>query len=166
MTTSDLEVTTMARKHVAACAAIVGQLELFHLYRYTAEAAERQLLQAFSEGRADLLVAESQGEVAGFAWFVPRGAFDRSGYLRLIAVDDRFRGLRVGQQLMETLEQRHLTQGGIVLLASAGNTAAHRFYERLGYQVIGEIPDYVRPGLHERIYFKPAPRPSDGATSA
>ncbi len=96
--------------------------------------------------------------MAGFAWFVRRGAFDRSGYLRLIAVDDRFLGRGAGQLLMAELERRHLARGGIVLLAAATNVGAHRFYERLGYRHVGELPDYVKPGLHERIYYKPPPR--------
>jgi ribosomal protein S18 acetylase RimI-like enzyme len=157
MTLSEARVVPMQPHHVEACAEIVGRLELFQTYMYKPEAARRQLLAALEEGHADLLVAEAQGEVAGFAWFVPRGAFDRSGYLRLIAVDDRSAGKGAGRLLMQTLEGKHLSRGGIVLLAAADNPGAHRFYERLGYKHVGVLPDYVAPGLHERIYFKPAP---------
>jgi ribosomal protein S18 acetylase RimI-like enzyme len=151
-----LRVASLEPGFIDACAAIVGRLELFRVYRYGEEAARRGLTAALADGRADLLVALAPGAVVtGFAWFVPRGAFDRSGYLRLIAVDDRFQGQGVGQILMDELERRHLAAGGIVLLASAQNTAAHRFYERRGYRHVGELPDYVGSGLHERIYYRP-----------
>lgn len=153
----ELFLQPMGARHLDGCAAIVGRLELFRLYHFTEESAKRLLAGALTDARSDLLVAGLGEEVAGFAWFVQRGAFDRSGYLRLIAVDETYRGRGVGQLLMGALEQRHLSQGGITLLASSENAGAHRFYERLGYRHVGEIPDYVRPGLHERIYFKPAP---------
>jgi ribosomal protein S18 acetylase RimI-like enzyme len=162
MSDAPLHLAPLAARHLDSCAAIVGRLELFRPYQLTADGARRLLATALGEGRAELLVVEEPGSdppvVAGFVWFVPRGAFDRSGYLRLIAVDDRFRGRGVGKLLLAELERRHLQRGGIVLLAAATNTEAHRFYERLGYGQIGELPDYVKPGLDERIYYKPAPR--------
>jgi ribosomal protein S18 acetylase RimI-like enzyme len=161
MSDAPLHLAPLTEGHLDSCAAIVGGLELFRRYELTADRARRLLAVALEEGRAELLVLEAPGDppvVAGFVWFVPRGAFDRSGYLRLIAVDDRFQGRGVGKQLLAELERRHLQRGGIVLLASATNSEAHRFYERLGYRHVGELPDYVKPGLHERIYYKPAPR--------
>ncbi len=159
--TDELRVAALGPAEVAACAALIDQLPLFIPYGYTSEAARRHLEAALAEGRADLLCVRdgaSADRVAGFAWFVPRGAFDRTGYLRLIAVDDRYQGRGVGRLLLEELERRHLARGGIALLASSDNSAAHRFYERLGYAPVGELRDYVKPGLHERIYYKPPPR--------
>ncbi len=156
----DLQLLPLEPRHLDACAAIVGGLELFRRYEFGAEAARRLLEAALGEPRAVLLVIELGGEVAGFVWFVRRGAFDRSGYLRLIAVDERFAGRGVGAALLDALEERHLREGGIILLASAENAGAHRFYERLGYRQVGLLPDYVRPGLDERVYYKaPPPRP-------
>jgi ribosomal protein S18 acetylase RimI-like enzyme len=158
MNEATLCLSTMSEEHLAACGQIVEQLELFKIYQYGGAAAQRHLRQALLEERADLLVVLQGATVAGFVWFVPRGAFDRSGYLRLIAVDKRFTGQGVGQLLLDELERKHLAQGGIVLLAAASNTGAHRFYERRGYQQVGLLPDYTKPSLHERIYYK-APTP-------
>ena len=157
-----LRIVPFEPRHLAACAAIVGRLDLFQRYGFGEEQASRLLGVAAGEPRAVLLVAEEDGategdSVAGFVWFVRRGAFDRSGYLRLIAVDDRWQGRGAGQSLLAELERRHLSEAGILLLAEASNTAAHRFYERLGYRPVGEIPDYVKAGLSERIFYKPPP---------
>jgi ribosomal protein S18 acetylase RimI-like enzyme len=155
---SELRVVPLESSHVPSCAAIVGRLELYQRYSFGEQAAARLLGAALVEARAVLLCALDGEEVAGFAWFVRRGGFDRSGYLRLLAVDDRWQGRGVGQALLGELERRHLAEGGILLLCEASNAAGTRFYERLGYRPVGELPDYVKPGLCERIFYKPPPR--------
>lgn len=145
----------MREEHLGACGRIVDALELFGRYGLSGDAAERLLGRALAEGRADLRVAlDAQGEVQGFAWFVPRGAFDRSGYLRLIAVDPGCRA-GAGRRLLQALEADHLAQGGVLLLSTSDNKAAHRFYEGLGYRQVGRLPGYVRPDLDELIFYKP-----------
>jgi ribosomal protein S18 acetylase RimI-like enzyme len=146
----------MTAADVPRCAAFTAELELQRRYGVTEASARRQLEAALSSGRAELLVAEREGSVIGYAWFIPRGAFDRSGYLRLLAVASPYHGQGIGAALLAELEDKHLAAGGIVLLASTFNTRAHRFYERMGYRQVGLIPAYVGPGLDERVYFKPA----------
>jgi GTP-binding protein len=118
--------------HLEDCADIVAGTALFAAYGHTRERIRRQLEEALSDGRSQLLAALQAERPCGFAWFVPRGAFDRSGYLRLICVAEGARGTGVGSALLGELERRHLAQGGIVLLATSTNIAAHRFYERRG----------------------------------
>jgi ribosomal protein S18 acetylase RimI-like enzyme len=155
----NLNIVSMSRQHLEGCGRVVDGLELFTHYRFTGGAAGQLLQAALDEGRCDLRVAlDSRKAVAGFAWLVPRGGFDRSGYLRLIAVGARHRGAGVGRRLVEALEATHLRHGGIMLLASADNEAAQRFYERLGYRQVGLLPSYVVPELDELIFFKPSSR--------
>jgi len=145
----------MSEEHIGACGRIVGALDLFRRYGLSGDAAARLLARALAEGRADLRVAlDEQGAVQGFAWFVPRGAFDRSGYLRLIAVDPVCRA-GAGRRLLEALEADHLPHGGVLLLSTSDNRAAHRFYEGLGYHQVGRLPGYVHPDLDELIFYKP-----------
>ena len=148
-------VRKMDRRHVELCACIVGRLDLFRQYAFSAETCQRLLLAELERQTTCLLVAQDENkEVTGFAWFVPRGGLDRSGYLRLIAVDPEVAGLGVGQALLLELERRYLKPAGILVLASEGNAAAHRFYENMGYTQVGSIPEYVQPGLDERLYYK------------
>ena len=156
METRGITIEPLRSGHVPACGAIVGATELFVAYDFGPAAAERQLLAALGDDRSHLRVALDAGEVAGFAWLVARGAFDRSSYLRLIAVSPDHWGRGVGGLLLRDLERSHLSPGGLVLLASSTNTAAHHFYESLGYRQVGELPDYVVRGVGERVYFKPA----------
>lgn len=145
-------------RHLPACAELVGRLPLFKQYGFSPAAAHRLLAAAIADQRAVVLGAVQGPDLLGFAWFVRRGGFDRSGYLRLIAVDSAQQGKGAGRALLGELERRHLEEGGILVLTEAENHAARRFYEGLGYRAVGEIPDYVKPGLTERIYFKPPPR--------
>jgi ribosomal protein S18 acetylase RimI-like enzyme len=45
----------------------------------------------------------------------------------------------------------------VFLLVSDFNTRAARFYQRLGYQQVGAIPDYVVSGITELIFRKRLP---------
>lgn len=145
----------MEHGHVPACAEMVGRVPLFRPYDFGPDDALRSLVHALVDGEAELTVAVlDDGACVGFSWFVPRGFFDRSGYLRLIVVDPAAQGAGVGRALLERLERRHIAGRGIGLLAAEHNHEAHRFYERLGYLHVGTLPDYVKQGLAERIYFK------------
>jgi ribosomal protein S18 acetylase RimI-like enzyme len=145
-------IVPMTAAHVPACAALVAATDLFAAtYGMTAEGMARALTGALDDPRHVLLVA---GDAQGFAWFVPRGTFDRSGYLRLLAVDARHRRAGVGARLMEALESRFLAPGGITLLVTSTNAPARAFYESRGYVHRGDLPDYVRPGVTECLYYR------------
>ena len=150
----------MTERDLKDCAAIIDRTELFRAYDYRGEAAERQLRAALQDPGYDLRVVReggsANGRAIGFAWFAKKGAFMRSGYLRLIAVDPEIRSKGVGKLLLEALEQDYRNPHGLFLLVTETNTQARRFYEKLGYSHLGTIPDYVKPGIHECIYFKPA----------
>lgn len=134
---------------------MVSGVALFEAYGLTAEKAARNLRDALARGEGELIVAEGGTGPLGFSWFIPGGAFARSGYLRLMVVAKEARRLGVGRALMAELERRHLDPGGIVVLTNGENRGGRAFYEALGYGKVGEIPDYVSPGLDEWIYFKP-----------
>jgi ribosomal protein S18 acetylase RimI-like enzyme len=153
-----LKIVPMTSLHLDGCAAIVDSAPLFQRYSYTGEMARAQLAAALSDPRSHLLVHRGgggdPGRINGFAWYVERGAFDHSGYLRLIAVAEDARRRGIGAALVELIETQYVGRGGLVLLVSRGNVEAQRFYERLGYQRVGELPSYVADGLDELIYFK------------
>jgi ribosomal protein S18 acetylase RimI-like enzyme len=68
----------------------------------------------------------------------------RRGELITIDVLPEFRRARVGWQLHHALEDWLRAGGGrsIELHVAVGNTAAIRFYERLGYRTVARIPQY------------------------
>lgn len=145
----------MEQSDVAACAALMADTPLWQRYGVTFASATERLSAGLRSGAVILVAEGPRGEVQGFVWLVVRGAFDRSGYIPLIGVDEASRGQKIGQQLLRAAED-HLRPlvADVFLLCSDFNLDAQRFYERHGYVKVGAIPDYVLPGVAELIYRK------------
>ena len=91
--------------------------------------------------------------IAGFVVLVMHGAF--VGYIQSLAVRDDWRGRGLGTALMEFAERRILRDTpNVFICASSFNPGARRLYQRLGYQVVGELPDYVVRGHAEVLLRK------------
>jgi ribosomal protein S18 acetylase RimI-like enzyme len=91
--------------------------------------------------------------IAGFAVLVMQGAF--VGYIQSLAVRDDCRGRGIGTALMEFAERRILRDTpNVFICASSFNPGARRLYERLGYRVVGELPDYIVRGHAETLLRK------------
>lgn len=129
----------------------------FKIYGMFRKRLEPSLLRALENPDAHVIGAlkKNSDELLGFAWFLKTGAFGRSGYLRLISVAPSAKGMGIGRALLGHLEELYLVPNGILLLATTTNSEAHRFYEKMGYRRVGEIPDYLKPGIHETIFQKP-----------
>jgi ribosomal protein S18 acetylase RimI-like enzyme len=127
---------------------------LWQRYHVTPTGTEKMFTSALMED-ATILTAAVAGQIAGFAWYALRGAWDRSAYLRLIGVLPTYQGMGIGERLMLEVEERVSGKvGEIFLLVTDSNMDAQRFYLRLGYQQVGSIPDYVVKGIAEFIFYK------------
>lgn len=167
MSRARVTIAPLTLDHLPACARMVQGTALLTDYGLDAARATRLLTRALQDADPCLVLAMVDGDPAGFAWIEPQGGFGRSPYLRLIVVHPARTGQGVGQQLMQHLERRFLQPSGLLLLCADHNQAAQRFYQRLGYQQVGLLPDYVKPGLDERIYFKgPGVNAERGARSS
>jgi putative acetyltransferase len=80
--------------------------------------------------KADIIVAEQAGELAGFV------TIDVSGYLDQLVVSPEHWGSPLATLLVDEAKRR--SPAGITLLVNADNTRAIRFYERSGFARIGE----------------------------
>jgi GNAT superfamily N-acetyltransferase len=90
------------------------------------------------DARADVLVADDSGALIGAAtyFFVPV-AHDSGPWCRIttLIVDEACRGNGIGQTLVVAAEKaaRDASCSRIEATSARHRTAAHRFYERLGY---------------------------------
>lgn len=92
-------------------------------------------------------------DVVGFVIVEMRGTF--VGYIRSIAVREDWRGHGLGSHLIGFAEARILREHpNVFLLVSSFNPRAKALYERLGYQVVGELSDYVVRGHSEWLLRK------------
>ena len=137
---------------VAPAASIIADTPLWR-DRYAIDLQRAQgLLRAALDRGDGLIAAENAGTLAGFAWYVAKGAFAKSGYLRIIAVSPAQRGGGVGAAVLTAVESA--VGGDLVILVSDFNDDAQRFYQRHGYAEIGRLPGYVLPGVAEVILWK------------
>ena len=111
--------------------------------------------------RADLLVArDAAGRVVGSVALVLAGDFGEvtrspeEAAFRMLAVDPDARGRGVGEALVRTCLDRARAAGRARMVLSTGElmTAAHRLYERLGFQRLPERDWSPRPGIDLRVY--------------
>jgi ribosomal-protein-alanine N-acetyltransferase len=102
---------------------------------------------------------EGQGEaatprVAGFTIIIMQGG-PFVGYIQSIAVHERWRGRGLGTALIAFAERRILRdQPNVFICVSSFNARARRLYERLGYEVVGELKDLVVRGHSEFLLRK------------
>jgi ribosomal protein S18 acetylase RimI-like enzyme len=139
---------------IAPLARLMAATSLWQRYNITEASAVKQLSDELAGG-ATIAAAELDGKPVGFIWYIQRGAFNRSGYIRLIGVRQDVRGRGIGQALMEQAESVLFADSpDVFLLVSDFNLDAQEFYARLGFQQVGAIPDYVIPGITELIFHK------------
>jgi len=111
--------------------------------------------------RAELLVArDARGWIVGSVALVLTGDFgevtrspDEAAF-RMLAVDADARGRGVGEALVRTCLDHARAAGRAWMVLSTGErmTAAHRLYERLGFQRLPERDWTPRPGVDLRVY--------------
>ena len=98
-------------------------------------------------------VQSADSDVVGFLILVMRGAF--IGYVQSIAVREDWRGRGLGSRLIAFAETRILREApNVFICVSSFNGRARAFYERLGYETVGELRDYVVRGHSEWLMRK------------
>jgi GNAT superfamily N-acetyltransferase len=105
-----------------------------------------------SQGRPVVIaLTDNEGEVIGGLW-------GHTGYewlfTQLLVVPDTLRGRGVGSDIMRLAEQEAVQRGCHNAWLDTFEFQARGFYERIGYQCFGELPDY--PKGHSRFFMKKA----------
>lgn len=134
--------------------------ELLRTHRpWTAYETDFELSAPELRDPGEVRVGTVEGDFAGFVWWLPTGAFDRSGYLKLLGVHRSHQSAGVGTALMDAAESDVFEDhdvSDLFLLVSGFNDGARRFYEERGYVEVGPIEDYVEPGIDEVLLRKTA----------
>jgi ribosomal protein S18 acetylase RimI-like enzyme len=110
-------------------------------------------LETVRDTALERYVALSDGEVVGFILVAMQGTF--SGYIKSIGVRDDHRGRGLGTSLLQFAEERIFRErANVFICVSSFNSRAHALYERLGYQTVGDLRDFIVRGYHERLMRK------------
>lgn len=101
----------------------------------------------------EVYLAFDGDEFRGFIVLLMHGAF--VGYIQIVAVTPEARGSGIGTELIRFAEERIFsTYPNVFLCVSSFNPRARALYERLGYQLIGELRDFLISGQSEFLLRK------------
>ena len=132
-----------------ACARMMAESEPW----ITLERGYDDSLEIIADPSREVYLAAIGDEIAGFVVLEMSGAF--VGYVKSICVSPVWRGKGVGGRLMAFAEERIFSEApNVFLCVSDFNEGARRFYERLGYEVVGELRDYIVPRRSEMLMRK------------
>ncbi|MBX3080772.1 MAG: GNAT family N-acetyltransferase [Anaerolineae bacterium] len=150
----NLTIRPMTSEDFAPLATWMVTVPLWQRYGLTAERAVINFAKAAEQGEV-LVTADGDVPCCGFAWAIPKGAFGRSAYLRLIGVRPDYAGAGVGSRLLTYVEEAVLQYSSeLFLLVSDFNHEAQRFYQRHGYTQVGAIDGYVLPDVVELLFWR------------
>lgn len=137
------------RDEAVHCARMMASLEPWITLRRDYDESMRVLLDPQRES----YVAHQRESLVGFLILIMHGAF--VGYIQTICVAPEARGRGLGTTLIDFAEERIFRDTPNVFICSSSfNPRAQKLYERLGYEVIGELKDYIIPGHSEILLRK------------
>jgi ribosomal protein S18 acetylase RimI-like enzyme len=135
---SSVEIRGAQRRDAASVAALLGELG----YPSTEEQAADRIERIDGDSSTSLIVAEVDGEVAGFGALHVQNLVERDApgcQVAALVVGRRFRRRAIGELLMKALEEEARRRGGAVMVLNTAHRRAdaHAFYEALGYEHTG-----------------------------
>ena len=133
---------------VRACAELMSASEPW----ITLGRGDSDVVKIIGDEECEVYVAIFHSETIGFAILKMRGAF--VGYIQSIVISPKYRRSGIGTRFMEFLERRILSERpNVFICVSSFNHDAKRLYERLGYETIGRLKDYIVKG-HDEILMR------------
>lgn len=147
---SGLEVRQLSTAEEAEqCAELMAHSEPWITLRRTFNDS----LKILSDPSREVYVAARDGELVGFIIVNMTGAF--VGYVQTVCVAPGWRNKGMGSVLLKFAEETIFSEApNVFMCVSSFNKQAQRLYERLGYQMIGELKDYIVSGHSEILLRK------------
>jgi ribosomal protein S18 acetylase RimI-like enzyme len=146
---TSLHIAAAAPDDYEWCARLMASNEPWITLRRNLEECRAALARPGTE----LFVARDEDLPVGFILVASHGLAG-SPYIASVAVAENARGRGVGSQLLFFAEEHFAGRGHIFLLVSSFNQSAQDFYRQRGYELIGELKDYIVPGQSEFILQK------------
>ena len=101
----------------------------------------------------DVFIARIDGQCAGCIIICMIGAF--RGYIQTIVVAEQWRNKGIGRCLLEFAEGYVFKkEPNLFICVSSFNERAKQLYLRMGFEVVGELHDYIIQGFSEILMRK------------
>ena len=134
---------------IDVCARMMANSEPWITLRRDYEAS----VQTLSVPSKEVYLALSDDEIVGFIILNMQGAF--IGFIQTVCVSPEWRGGGIGSKLLDFVEGRILSETpNVFMCVSSFNRDAQRLYRRHGYEVVGELKDYIVSGHSETLLRK------------
>ena len=109
--------------------------------------------KAFDGDYREVYVLEINNIIEGFAILQMQGTF--KGYIQTLCVSERSRGKGFGKKLLQFCEERILKiSPNIFICVSEFNKGAIKLYHESGFKLVGNLYDFLQPGLTELLMRK------------
>jgi [ribosomal protein S18]-alanine N-acetyltransferase len=147
---SDLKIQKLQNDdEIHLCAEVMSKSEPWITLKRTYENCCKMLKIDTSE----TYVAYSDERFIGFIKLIMNGAL--TGYIQTLAIVPALRNHGYGTKLIEFAEDRIFAERpNVFLCVSSFNPKAQALYRRLGYELIGELTDYIVRGHSELLFRK------------
>ena len=137
------------RAEAEVCARMMANSEPWITLRRDYDAS----LKILTDPSMEVYLAVVGNEIVGFTILNMHGAF--VGYLQSVCVAPRWRGKGIGSQLMDYAEGRILSENpNVFICVSSSNERVQKLYERRGYEVVGELKNWIVRGHSEILLRK------------
>lgn len=153
-----VEIRKLREEEIAPCAEMVPRVEPW----VTLGANRKKMREYFRKRleRDEGFVALLRAEIVGFITI--KRDFLHGCYIRRLAVKEEHRGKGIGSRIVAFVEDYAFARyPNVFLCVSSSNPRARSFYEGLGYQKVGELPDLILEGHSEYLL-----RKTQGAVSS
>src|SRR5256885_12338070 len=111
--------------------------------------------------------SEGSSEVLGYVCFGSTPLTESTYDLYWIAVDKSKHRGGVGKKLLKFAEEEIVRRGGQVLFGETSSQGAYggaiQFFEKTGYELVGKIKEYYKPGDGKVSFAKKPPAPGGQA---
>jgi GNAT superfamily N-acetyltransferase len=148
----NLDIQTVGADDLEAIRAIVASTDMFYPEEIdmAVALAEACVEDGPEESGYHAYVAFDGGEPVGYICFGPtaltQGTFD----LYWLVVDKKTQGRGFGKELVRFVSRTVRSQGGRLVIAETSGRPDYQptraFYDRSGFTVVGDVPDFYREG--------------------
>jgi ribosomal protein S18 acetylase RimI-like enzyme len=109
-------------------------------------------LAALTDGAREVYVTRDANGVSAFIVIDMRGLV--AGYIKILCVRPDCRAQGLGSALIQWAENRIFRDSpNVFICVSSFNTGARRLYERLGFEAVGTLRDFIVSG-HDEILLR------------
>ena len=136
------------------CLLCVKNSDLWDAYFKNNPTQESALEKMISEKQV-YVVTNKTDQCIGFMGVINNGCFQNYSYLATLAVKKGHRNKGIGEALVNKFEKMGFKKADkVFILVSDFNKQAQKFYRKLGYKKVGNIPDLFKKGISENLLVK------------